>query len=144
MAQEIKDLIAKIQAEGIGVAEEKAAQIKAEADAFVRKIIADARLEAKKIIEQANAQAKRAEDSAQASLKQAGRDLLISLRKEINSVLDKLIKAEIRQALTAGELAEIISSLIKKAPLSADAQIIISLSQKDKDCLLYTSDAADE
>ena len=135
MVQEIKDLIAKIQQEGIRVAEEKAAQIKAEADSVAQKIIADAKMQAKKIIEQANIQTKRLEDSTGVSLKQAGRDLLISLRKEINSMLDKLIKADIRQVLTVEELAGLIGPLIKNAPLSLGSEIIVSLSQQDKEKL---------
>jgi len=75
------------------------------------------------------------EDSTRSSLKQAGRDLLISLRKEINVLLDKLVKADIRQALTAEELAAIIGSLIKNAPLSLGSEIIVSLSQQDKEKL---------
>jgi V/A-type H+/Na+-transporting ATPase subunit E len=135
MAQEIKDLITKIQAEGIGVAQQQAAQIKAQADALAEKIIADAKIQAKKIIEQADLQTKRLKDSTQDSLKQAGRDLLISLRKEINLMLDKLIKTDIRQALTVDELARIIGSLIENAPLSLGSEIVVSLNQQDKEKL---------
>lgn len=39
MAEEIKELIAKIQTEGIAAAEEKSAQIIAEADTVAQKII---------------------------------------------------------------------------------------------------------
>ena len=39
----------------------------------------------------------------QATLKQAGRDLLISLRQEIVSMLDRLIKLDLRQVLTTEE-----------------------------------------
>lgn len=135
MAQEIKDLIAKIQKEGIKAAQEQAAEIKAEADALARKIIMDAKEAAKAIIEQANAETKRQSDATKASLKQAGRDLLISLRKEINSMLSNLIKAELGRALTAEELAGIIGSLIKSAPLSSGSEIIVSLNEKDKEKL---------
>lgn len=135
MAQEIKDLIAKIQQEGIQVAEVQAAQIKAEADRTSLQMIAEAKLEAQRIIEQANSQAKRLDDSTQAALKQAGRDLLISLKQEIISMLDRLIKLELRQALTAEELARIIAATIKNAPLSLGAQIVVSLNKQDKDKL---------
>ncbi len=135
MAQEIKDLIAKIQAEGVRAAEEKAGKIKAEADLAARKIIADAKIQAKEIIEQANTETKRLEDSTLSSLKQAGRDLLISLRKEISSMLDRLIKADMHKALTVEELAGIIGTLIKNAPLSLGSEIIVSLSQHDKEKL---------
>jgi V/A-type H+/Na+-transporting ATPase subunit E len=124
MAEEIKDLIDKIQKEGIIAAEKQAAQI-----------IAEARMQAEKIIEQANSEAKRLDASTNASLKQAGRDLLISLRKEINSMLERLVKLNIRQVLTVEELTRIIKELIKNAPLSLGSQIIISLAQQDKDKL---------
>ncbi|MDP2830822.1 MAG: hypothetical protein Q8O02_01065 [Candidatus Omnitrophota bacterium] len=135
MAQEIKDLIAKIQQEGIQAAEEKAKQIKAEADRASLKIISEAKIEASRIIQQANTDAQRLNDSTHASLKQAGRDLLISLRREINSMLDNLIKADTYQALTVNELLKIIEALIKNAPLSLGSEIIISLNPLDKEKL---------
>ncbi len=135
MAQEIKDLIAKIQQEGIAEGQKQAAQIKTEADSKAQKIISEAKMQAEKIIEQADFEAKRLEESTNASLKQAGRDLLISLRKEINSMLEKLVKSNLRQALSTEELTRIIKELIKNAPLSLGSQIVISLAPQDRDKL---------
>ena len=135
MAQEIKDLIAKIQQEGIQVAQEQAAQIKTQADAAALKIISEARMQAQKIVQEANIQAKKLDDSTQAVLKQASRDLLISLRQEIVMMLDRLIKTDLRQALTTEELSKIITALIKQAPLTLGSQIIVSLNKPDKDKL---------
>lgn len=135
MAQEIKDLIAKIQQEGIQAAEVQAAQIKAEAEQGSLKIIAEAKIQAQSIIEQANTESQRLNDSTQASLKQAGRDLLISLRKEINSMLSNLIKADTRQALTVNELTKIIEALIRNTPLALGSEIIVSLNPQDQDKL---------
>ena len=135
MAQEIKDLIAKIQREGIEIAQEKSAQIKSEADLLAQKIIEGAKSEAKQIVEKAEVDAKKLKDSTQASLKQAGRDLLISLRKEINAMLSNLIKAELNSCLSVEVLAEIIASLIKNAPLTASSEIIVSLNSQDKEKL---------
>ncbi|MCK9430186.1 MAG: V-type ATP synthase subunit E family protein [Candidatus Omnitrophica bacterium] len=135
MAQEIKDLIAKIQTEGIQVAQTQAAQIKADAEKDATKIIAEAKARAEKIVEQAKTEAKKADDSTRAALEQAGRDLLISLRQEIIAMLERLIKSDLRQALSPEELAKIIGFLIKNAPLSLGSQIIVSLSQQDKDKL---------
>jgi len=53
MAQEIKELIARIQKEGVDAAEKQSAQIKAEAESAAKKIIAEAKAEAEKIIERA-------------------------------------------------------------------------------------------
>ena len=84
---------------------------------------------------EALAEAKKADDSTRAALEQAGRDLLISLRQEIIAMLERLIKSDLRQALSPEELAKIIGFLIKNAPLSLGSQIIVSLSQQDKDKL---------
>jgi len=135
MAEEIKDLIEKIQKEGVKAAQDQAAQIKAEAVADAKKIISEAKTEANKIIEQANIEAKQLNETTNASLKQAGRDLLISLRKEINSMLNNLIKQDIHKVLVADELAKIIEALIKNAPLSLGSEIIVSLNQQDKEKL---------
>ncbi|MFH1191350.1 MAG: V-type ATP synthase subunit E, partial [Candidatus Omnitrophota bacterium] len=73
MAQEIKDLIAKIQQEGVQAAQEQAEQIKAAAQRDALKIISQAKIEAKKIIEQADIESQRLNAAINASLKQAGR-----------------------------------------------------------------------
>ena len=50
-------------------------------------------------------------------------------------MLERLIKLDLQQALTVGELSGIISTLIKSAPLSLGSQIIVSLNKPDKDKL---------
>jgi V/A-type H+-transporting ATPase subunit E len=135
MAQEIKDLIIKIQQEGVQAAQEQAAQIKAEAERDSLKMLSEAKIQAQKIIEQANNQAEKTEESTRAVLKQAGRDLLISLRQEIMAMLDRLIKIDLQQVLTIEELSGILAALIKNAPLSLGSQIVVSLSNQDKDKL---------
>ncbi|MDD5115577.1 MAG: hypothetical protein PHW98_00720 [Candidatus Omnitrophica bacterium] len=135
MAQEIKDLITKIQKEGVEEAEKQAGQVMAQAELSAEKIVADARAQARKIIEEADSEAGKVRASTDASLRQAGRDLLISLRKEINSMLEGLLKLNVSRVLTAEELTGIIKDLIKAAPLSLGSQIVISLSLQDKERL---------
>mgnify|MGYP001569465122 CR=1 FL=1 len=132
MAQEIKDLIAKIQAEGIKIAEDKAREIEAKALTDAQKIIAEAQLKGEKIIAASQEQEKKTRQSMDAALNQAGRDFLISLRIRINEILDRLVAENIRQALTVEELAKIISALIKGAVNKSEAEIIITLSAEDR------------
>ncbi len=132
MAQEIKDLIAKIQAEGIKIAEDKAREIEAKALTDAQKIIAEAHLKGEKIIAASQEQEKKTRQSMDAALNQAGRDFLISLRIRINEILDRLVAENIRQALTVEELAKIISALIKGAVNKSEAEIIITLSAEDR------------
>lgn len=131
MAQEIKDLIAKIQEEGIKIAEDKAGEIEAKAHTEAQRIIAEAHFQSKKIIADAHQQAETISQSMQASLNQAGRDFLITLRAKINALLDKLVAENIRQSLAPEELARIIFALIKGASNKVGSQIIITLSVED-------------
>lgn len=135
MAQEIKDLIAKIQAEGIKIAEEKAKEIEARALSAAEKIINQANSQAKKIIADATEQVVKDRHSAEASLNQAGRDFLILLKSRINVMLDKLVTENIRQSLTSEELAKIILLLIKGAGNKSGAEVTITLSREDAELL---------
>lgn len=131
MAQEIKDLIAKIQAEGIKIAEDKAREIEAKANAAAKEIILKANTQAEKIIALAQDQVDKASRSAEAALNQAGRDFLIILKSRINAMLDKLVAENIRQSLTPEELAKIILGLIKGALNKNMEEVVITVSPED-------------
>lgn len=135
MAEEIKDLIAKIQQEGVEAAQAQAAQIKAQAQKEAAKIVAQAKKEAQIITEQANVQAQKTQAATEDALKQAGRDMLIGLKQEIVSMLERLIKRDLRQSLNTEELAKIIAALIKNSPLSLGAQIIVTVNPQDQEKL---------
>lgn len=132
MAKEIKDLIAKIQTEGIKVAEDKAKEIEAKAQAQAQLIIVQAHAQAKKIIAGAQEQANSTKQSMETSLSQAGRDFLITLRAQINVMLDKLVAENIHQSLAPEELFKIILALIKGASSKVSSQIIVTLGAEDR------------
>ena len=113
MTEEIKDLISKIKNEGIKAAQDKSSQIELQAQALAEKIIKDAKVAAEKIIKDAKREAEQYKSSTEALLKQSGRDMLLSLKKEIISMLDMIIKKNIHASLTPEEMLKIINSLIK-------------------------------
>ena len=84
MAEELKNLIEKIHQEGVKAAEDKASDIENEAKRQAKAIVERAEKEAKDVIAEAKGKIAEMEGSGKVSLKQAGRDLLLSLRKEIN------------------------------------------------------------
>ncbi len=135
MSDEIKNLIEKINQEGIRAAEEKAAQIESEAREKAAEILKNAQLDADKLIKGAEEQARLMDEKEKALLAQAGRDLLLTLRKEINSMLERIIAQEIRQALTPQYLGGIISELIQKAHAQDSGDIVVSLKKEDLDAL---------
>ena len=135
MSEDIKNLIDKIQQDGIRVAEEKAREIGAQAQKQAEEILRKARLEAERIISQAKDNVARMEEKQKTLLTQAARDMLLVLRKEINEMLERLIHAQIRGALTAEVLVQIIGSLIKEAGSQKRSDIVVLLKKADLEAL---------
>ncbi len=131
MTDDIKNLIEKIQKEGIKAAEDKARDIQEEAKLCASEIIEKAKKEAERIILEAKDNAAKTQESTRTSLKQAGRDLFISVKREVNNMLNKLIVASVRQSLAPEELSKIITMLIKDHKGKDKEGIIISLKKED-------------
>ncbi len=131
MAEDLKGLIEKIHEEGVKAAENKAKDIENEAKLRAQAIVDKAEKNAEKIIAEAKDEVAKIEKSGEASLKQAGRNLIISLKKEIESLLNKLIMLEIREELSPQVMTKIITTLIKNYKDKEKADIIISLGKED-------------
>jgi len=131
MAEQIKDLIEKINQEGVRAAEENAREIKKEAVKKAAVIIEKATVEAHGIVSAAKEEAALLQKNTLALLRQASRDTLLGLKKEVSSILDALIVSNVRQALSPEELAKILASLIGEAGGKEKAQVIVSLKKED-------------
>ncbi len=131
MVEELKNLIEKIQEEGIKSAESKARAIEEEAVKHAEEIINKAKKESRDIIAKAGQDAAKAESAARAMLDQTARDFLISLRKAISSTLDRVTLAEIQGALTTRELADVIAALIKECAKCGESNITVTLNRED-------------
>lgn len=131
MTQDIKGLIDKIYQEGVKSAQDKASDIENEAQRRSRDIIAQAKIEAQKLVAAAKEEAVRLQQNTDALLKQAGRDLLLSLRKEINAMLERLLLECVRTSLHLDELARLITLLIKEYSAKGKSEIIVSLKKED-------------
>ncbi|MGB9714944.1 MAG: hypothetical protein ACPL1G_00810 [Thermodesulfovibrionales bacterium] len=135
MAEDIKSLIEKIQQEGIKAAEEKAKEIEDEAKKQADLILENARVQAERLLSETKDNLARMEQSQKALLAQAGRDLILTLKKEINAMLERLIKQEIQESMRPEEMADIISQIIKSDTTLSKGDIIVTLSQTDRDKL---------
>lgn len=131
MVEDIKNLIEKIQQEGIKAAQEQAKDIEDQARRRAEALIEKAEKDAQKLIVEAKDRVAKMEKSGSTSLEQAGRDLLLTLREEINVMLDKLVVAQVRQALESRELINIITMLLKDVSGKEKAGTIVSLDKKD-------------
>ncbi|HPH33901.1 MAG TPA: hypothetical protein PLU94_00230 [Methanoregulaceae archaeon] len=135
MPEEIRDLIEKINQEGIKAAEEKANIIEFEARQRADAILSQAQAEADRIIAAADQRIRLEEKRERALLAQAGRDLLLSLRQEINAMLGRIVVSDIREALTPELLSRLLSEIIRNYPKMERGNIIISLKKNDLDLL---------
>jgi len=135
MAEEIRDLIEKINQEGIRAAEEKAHNIEAAAKQRADAMLAQARLEADEIIAAAKDRIRREDENGKTLLAQAGRDLLLSLRIEINAMLGRIAVSEIQQVLTPEALFKLISEVVRNFSAGKSSDITVLLNKKDMETL---------
>jgi vacuolar-type H+-ATPase subunit E/Vma4 len=131
MPEEIRDLIEKINQEGIRAAEEKAKTIEEEARQRSDAILSRARAEADAMISAANERILREDEKERSLLAQAGRDLLLSLREEINAMLGRIVVSDIRQGLTPEVISRLLSEIIRNYNAGKGNDIIVSLNKKD-------------
>ena len=133
MTQQIQELINKIKQEGIEQAQTKAKEVEAEARKKAEDIINEAKQRAEQLIANANTEAKRLNDTTQITLKQTARDMLLSVRKEIQILFNKIIAQEVHKAITPEELAQLISLTVKGSLQNKNngADITVHLSEHD-------------
>ena len=135
MAEEIRDLIEKINQEGIKAAEEKAQYIEAAAKQRADDILAQARLEAEEMIAAAKDSIRREDEKGKTLLVQAGRDLLLSLRKEINAMLGRIVVSDIHQVLTPEALFKLLSEVVRNFSAKEGSDITVLLNKADLEIL---------
>lgn len=135
MAEDIKNLIEKIQQEGIKIAQDKAKEIETQAAKVAERLLQEAKGQAERLIGEANERVSKMEEKQKTLLVQAGRDLLIVLRKEIDAVLNKLISLEVKNTLTPGVLTKVITELVENYSGQSEGRVIVSLSKEDLELL---------
>lgn len=131
MAEEIQSLIEKIQQDGINVAEEKAKEIEDQAKKQADLILEKASIQAERLLSETKDNLAKMELSQKALLAQAGRDLVLTLKKEINAMLERLIIQEIQVSLTPEAMADILGQIIKEQAKLSKEDIIVTLKKED-------------
>jgi V/A-type H+-transporting ATPase subunit E len=135
MAEEIRDLIEKINQEGIKAAEEKAQNIEAAAKKRADDILARAKFEAEGMIAAEKDRIRREDEKGKTLLAQAGRDLLLSLRKEINAMLGRIVVSDVRQVLTPEVLFKLLSEVVRNYSAGESSDITVFLNKEDLETL---------
>lgn len=126
MEQQIQDLIASIKKDGIDKANEESTRIINEANKKAEEIIARANADKDKLLEDARKQIAIEKDSSSAAIKQAARDVSLSVKKEIEDKLNRILSGKLAEELHGDVLAKCIEGAIKADSTNNDARIEVS------------------
>ena len=113
MEIQLQELIDKIKKDGIESASAEATKIKQDAEAEATRVLSAARKEADDIISRGKADADRSEKSGKAALEQAARNLMLTFRVEIQSLLDKIVAQATTSAYNENTLKALLPELLK-------------------------------
>lgn len=108
----LQELLDKIKKDGIEAAEADAAKLLAEAEGKRKALLADAEREAKAVLAKAKTDAARFEEAGKAALEQASRNLVISFRMEISSLLAAIVRTETEKAFSGSALEAAIPAVL--------------------------------
>jgi V/A-type H+-transporting ATPase subunit E len=130
MSVQLKELLEKIKQEGVREAEQQADQIKKLAEQEASRIVTEAKKDAQSYLEKVKNEASQFEAASREAIKQAGRDLILSIKSEIKSLVESILHMEIRNALDARLLKDALLSLLQAWGKSRGEEIQIQLPEK--------------
>lgn len=134
MDVQLKELIERINTEGIQNAEQKAREIIHEAERQAGEILARAQKEAGAIVGKAKSEAAGFEASGREALKQAGRDLVLAVQQQLTGLFNGIVARETRGALTAKVVEEAVVSLVHSWSEKGltNGQVLLSADQGER------------
>ncbi|MDP8236061.1 MAG: hypothetical protein P9M08_06735 [Candidatus Erginobacter occultus] len=115
MAEQLQELLERINREGVEKAEKKSAEIVAAAEKKAKEIVETAEKRAADREAAAETDACRLKENAEKAIAQSARNVLLSLEEEIGKLFDRILTAEIGEGLTPEALTAAILKLVEKA-----------------------------
>ncbi len=113
MEQQIQELVNSIKRDGIIEANTKKDEIIENAKFQAKEIISQSEKEAALIIEKAQREANVLKQSASETIRQASRDVILSLKKSINTHMDRLLHQNIKETLSPENTIALIVNIVK-------------------------------
>ena len=121
MAEELQQLLEKIQHDGVEQANAEAATILAKAKADAAAILKDAESKAAALRAQAETDAKAFEERAQKTISQSARDTVLEVKDAIGRMLEKLLAKDVAAALAdPSEAAKLALAAVNELGSNAD------------------------
>ncbi len=138
MAQDLQGLLDKIKQDGTQQAEADKKIIIAEAEKKAASLIADAKNEAEKIVKNAKDEADSLIKRSESAIRQSSRDIILTLKNELEDRLNHVIQSNTNMALTPQFMAEIIAKMCDQFITNPNEKITILTSANYLDSLSQT------
>lgn len=132
MAEELQGILDKINANGIKKAQAAGDEIINAAKLEAEKIIADAKAQADAEIKRAASEAEALQKRSESAISQAARDLVLALRSEMETRINRAVFGCVAQTLTPEFMAELIRELAVKFADAPDSRISVLCAVKDE------------
>ncbi len=112
MDVQLKELIDKIKNDGVDAARQEAEQIIARAETQAVEILDTARNEAELLRKAARADADKFERSSREAVRQAGRNLVLTVKDEIQTMFARVMEQETSRAMSADVMADVVKAAV--------------------------------
>ena len=135
MSQDLQSLLDKIKQDGIEKAAAQEKEIISNAEKKSAEIIAQAKQEAAQILKNAEIESENLRKRAESAVQQASRDIILTLKNEIQGRLNKIFANTTAQAFSAEYMASIIADLCKTFAADSETKLTVVSAVKDVDAL---------
>lgn len=113
MADDLQQLIERIQQEGLAKAEGEARRIVEEARAEAEALRRDAEAQARAIVEAAEGEARTFAERGNKALEQAARDVILSVRQAVDDTFQALVRQTVGDALTLDTVKQMMVKVVE-------------------------------
>jgi V/A-type H+-transporting ATPase subunit E len=134
MAEELQNLLDRIQRDGVEKAEAQAAQIVADAETKAAEITAEAEAQAQATTQNGEQEAAAFLERAQKSLEQAARDIMLSIGDAVTNTMQSLTRNEVNAALTPEALEAMLVKLVESYCAREDGAAGLDILLGAEDC----------
>jgi len=128
----LESLIEKIKKDGVEQAQRTSQEITEKANQDAAAIIDKAKGEAQRLLDEGKKNVAKLRSNAEKSIQQAARDLTLTLKEQLISLFDRLLKRKISQELSPDFLKELIVKIVDKWSSEKKEVMQILVSEKDK------------
>lgn len=130
MAEDLQNLIDRIQKEAVDKADAQSSEIIAKAKDEAARILENAKAEAAAMMEKADKDSVAYTERSDRAIQQAARDVLISVGRRIEKMISEILSHEVEKNLSENTIKEMLLTLAKN--YSTDTELVFSEADKAK------------